>query len=195
MKLPHCDDLFLKYFDPWLDAGLRKRRILKATRPDMETTPQWKGLSASELARLPADSENEVRKQIQTMVDAATEDWPGFLLISPPVTLDWIDAFDKYYTRREIVKVINKSDPSDYSNDYVVLCCEFGAVLGQSLIGLNPRLFWLPEYPYWETPIFDPRSGSVINVFSWAVKKMSEYGVDDRFKAKVLKCLELIDES
>jgi hypothetical protein len=53
----------------------------------------------------------------------------------------------------------------------------------------------LPDYPYWETPIFDPKSGSVINVFSWAVKKMSEYAVDDRVKAKALKCLEVIDES
>ena len=195
MELPHCDDLFLKFFDPWLDDDLRKRRVLKATRPDMETIPQWNGLSSKELARLTADSEAEVRKQIQSIVNAATKDWTEFILLSPPVTLDWVDAFDRYYTRDEITKVINRSNPSDYSNEYVVLCCEFGSVLGQCLIDLNPRLYWLPDYPYWETPIFDPKSGSVINVFSWAVKKMSEYGVDDGFKAKALKCLELIDES
>ena len=194
MELPHCDDLFLKFFDPWLDDELRKRRVLEATRPDMQTIAEWEGLSPEELARIPAAGEAEVRKQIQSIVDAATEDWAEFLSLSSPVTLDWVDAFDRYYTRDEIAKVIDRSDPSDYTNEYLILCCELGAVLGQCLIDLNQRLFWLPDYPYWETPVFDPKSGSLINVFSWAVKKMSEYGVDDGLKAKALKCLEIIDE-
>ena len=160
----------------------------------METIAEWKGLSSEELARLSEDGEAEVHNQIQSMVDAATEDWVEFLSVSPPITLDWIDAFDRYYTREEIAKVIDRSHPSDYSNEYLVLCCEFGAVLGRCLIDLNPGLFWLPDYPYWETPVFDSKSGSLINVFSWAVKKMSEYGVDDGFKAKALKCLEVIEE-
>jgi hypothetical protein len=195
MELPNCDDLFVKFFDPWLDDELRKRRVFKATRPDMQTIVEWKDLSSEELSRLTADGEAEVRNQIQSMVDAATEDWADLGSLSGPVTLDWVDAFDRYYTREEIAKVIDRSDPSDYSNEYLVLCCEFGAVIGKCLINLNPRSLWLPDYPYWETPVFDPRSGSLINVFSWAVKKMSEYGVDDGFKSKALKCLEVVEDS
>ena len=100
----------------------------------MQTIAEWKGLSAEELARLSADGEAGVDKQIQSMVDAANEDWVEFLSVSHPITLDWIDAFDRYYTREEIAEVIDESDPSDYSNEYLVLCCEFGAVLGKCLI-------------------------------------------------------------
>lgn len=49
----------------------------------------------------------------------------------------------------------------------------------------TPRLEWCYEYPYWESSLFAPKTGTVIPPFHFAVKKMSEYGVDDGFVAKL----------
>ena len=74
----------------------------------------------------------------------------------------------------------------------MVLCCEFGAVLGHTLLGLTGRTAWLPDWPYWESAIYDCTSGYRVNVFHWAIKKLSDYGIDDGYRAKLLKCAELI---
>jgi hypothetical protein len=37
--LPHCDDLFLRYFDRWYSNADRKRKRFRATRPDLFDLP------------------------------------------------------------------------------------------------------------------------------------------------------------
>jgi len=127
------------------------------------------------------------------MLSAAREDWPEYLSVSGEIGLSWVDAFDRYWNRKRIKDTIRGSDPKDFGNDYVVIVCEFGAVLGHVMRGLQPRLVWYLERPYWESALVDPNRGFVIPVFHWAVKKMSGYGVDDGFAAKIdarLRALE-----
>ena len=63
--------------------------------------------------------------------------------------------FDKYYDRRRVIDVVNRSEPNDLSNPFVVICCEFGAVLGYVMLNMLPGLEWLPDWPYWESSIVD----------------------------------------
>jgi len=47
-RLPHCDDLFLRFFDPWHSENDRKRRGFPATRPDMMQVAELAGISEAQ---------------------------------------------------------------------------------------------------------------------------------------------------
>jgi hypothetical protein len=192
--LPHCDDLFLRFFDPWYDDTGRQRRGFKATFPDVLQHGSMIGLSQSEASCLTEEFQQQVLQQISGMVEAARGDWPTYLGVEGEITLEWIDAFDRFYDRRQIHDAIERSDPSNFSNDYLVLCCEFGAVLSQVLSRAQSRLIWRLDWPYWDSSLLDPKTGTALPVFHWAIKKMSEYGVDDGFVAKTKASLQFLDE-
>ncbi len=191
-KLPHCDELFLRFFDRWYDKEARLRRPYKATRPDLERIYR-PGIPAAHASLLTPDAQEREKKMIRTMTEAAHSDGTVLFKMSVQSSLEWVDAFDKYYDRQKINKVIERSDPSSFSNDYLVYCCEFGAVIAEALQSLKPELEWLYDRPYWESALFDSASGSRLNVFHWAIKKMSEYGVDDGYAAKIRACLEELE--
>ena len=165
LQLPDCDKLFRRFFDRWYSDDDRQRKGFPATRPDAIQVPEYVGKSALQVTPLTRGARAEVTKQIGTMQGAASEDWNSYFAVKKPISLRWIDAFDKHYDRNRVRSVIKTSDPTDFSNDYVVSCCEFGAVLGHVFCRLNRRLRWLHDWPYWESAIFDPKSGYVIPVF------------------------------
>ncbi len=172
-RLPHCDDLFLRFLDPWYSEDDRKRRVFRATRPDMMQAPELVGMSEAQGSPLPDAERARTRQQLDAMLSAARGDWPEYLSVSGEVELPWIDAFDRYWDRTRIKDIIRSSDAKYFGNDYVIIVCEFGAVLGHVMRGLQPRLLWYWERPYWESSLVDPQSGFVIPVFHWAMKKMS----------------------
>jgi hypothetical protein len=192
--LPHCDDLFLRFFDPWYDDAGRQRRGFKATLPDVLQHDSFIGLTQTQASCVTEKAQHDIVQQIDGMVDAARQDWPTYLPVTGDINLDWIDAFDRHYDRDRIHEVIDRSDPSSFSNDYVVLCCEFGAGLSRVLRDAKPRLVWRLDWPYWDSSLLDPETGTAIAIFHWAIKKMSEYGVDDGFRAKVKACLQFLNE-
>jgi hypothetical protein len=192
MQLPHCDDLFIKFLDPWYSAKDRARKQWKATRPDLVTLDGYIGASQEDIDILTAEGKNDSAKRIETMLDATRGDWPGYLNVFGEIDEHWIEAFDNYYDHLRVADVIKRSDPKDFSNDYLVLVCEFGAALGHVLKKEQPRLLWLYDWPYWESCLIDPKSGSVIPTFHWAVKKFSDYGIDDGFAQKMEMCLQIL---
>jgi hypothetical protein len=194
LRLPHCDTLFTKYFDRWYDDESRGRKLFKATRPDLLEDESLIGREPAEFCVLTDESRQEVADQLQSMLEAARRDWPDYLDVTGDVDLDWVDQFDGHFDRTRIREVLKRSDPENFANDYVVLCCECGAVLGEVMRRLQPRLVWHLDWPYWESALFDANSGSVIPVFHWAVKKMSGYGVDDGLADKVRSCVESLDQ-
>ena len=192
--LEDCDDLFLRYFDRWYSDDDRQRRGFEATKPDMFTAESLVGLDGPHVSPLTDEARDEVIKCIAAMVDAARGDWPEYLGVSGDMDLDWVQAFDEYYGRERVAEVVARSDPEDFGCDYVVLCCQFGAVLGHVMRAMQPRLVWYLDWPYWESMLLDPKTGTVIPVFHWAIKKMSDYGVDDGFVSKIRRCLEILEE-
>jgi hypothetical protein len=126
------------------------------------------------------------------MVDAARADWPTYLKVDDVVSVDAIDAFDSHWTRPRIAEVIRSSDRSDFANDYLVLCCELGAVLGEVMRLALPSLEWLYSDPYWESSLWYAPTGGRIPPFHWAIKKMSSYGVDDGLRPKLLAGMESV---
>jgi hypothetical protein len=188
-KLPHYDELFTHFFARWYDDASRAMRPYKTTRPDMERidTP---GVSAADASPLLEKGQEIEKKKVAEMTSAALSDWPSIFKVSEPISLRWVQTFDREFNREAILQIIQRSDASKFSNDYMVFCCELGVVIGETLIHLKPDLQWMYDRPYWESAIWDAASGTRINVFHWAIKKMSEAGVEDKVSAKIRTCLQ-----
>lgn len=180
-KLPHCDTLFEKFFSPWYDEEDRP----KMTRPDMYKIAAYKRqpLNLDEIQYLVPDYVTEMTEHINvTMVDAALNDFQH-IIKSDKLDLNVLDAVDKYYDRAKIGELIKESDPTDFSNSYVVTVCEFGVMLGHLFKQID-GFDWLYSHPYFHSIIVHKDTGFGITVFDWAIKKFSEYGVDDGFVDK-----------
>ena len=189
--LPDCDEVFARYFAPWYQEPDLVARPYSATRPDVEgwAEPNTRPDVAS---RLSDEGRQTALRQIAGMVEAAQRDWPGYLPVVGGPSLAWIEAFDDYWTAARVHELLGRSNPNDFGNDLVVTACEFGAVLGHVMREAVPQLEWLPDWPYWESGLLDVPSGYRVNVFHWAIKRFSEYGLEDGYGAKVGKCIELV---
>jgi hypothetical protein len=127
-KIPDCDELFVKYLSPWYPESERP----KMTRPDMYVISGFEGqpLEIDSLQYLADDLLATTKKQIQTITDAALQDYQE-IVKSNKLDFKVLDSVDRFYNRKRISEVLKNSDPSDYSNQYLVTVCEFGATLGQ----------------------------------------------------------------
>jgi hypothetical protein len=188
-KLPDCDDLFAKYLIPWYPANDRPAM----TRPDMYIISGFedKPLDIGSLQYLENELLEQTKKQIHAMADAALQDFRE-IVQSESLSLNVLEAVDKFYNRNRISQIIRNSDPADFSNQYLVTVCEFGATIGQLFQEIE-GFDWLYSYPYFHSIIVHKDSGFGIPVFDWAVKKFSEYGVDDGIVAKFQSALDGIN--
>ena len=190
-SLPDADEIFLRFFAPWYAAVDLSRRKVSATRPDVQSWAKA-GVLAVEASPLMPEAQHEAAEMVDAMLHAATSDWPESIGVSGTPSSGWIDTFDNHYDRRRVTEVVASAAPAEFDNELVVLCCEFGTVLGEVLRTEAPTLEWLYDWPYWESSLYDPDHGMRINVFHWAIKKFSDYGVDDGFRAKVLQVRDLV---
>ena len=191
LPLPDCDDVFARYFAPWYQGQEFEARRYVATRPDVEGWAE-PNTPPDVASRLNDKGRQETLRQIAGMVEAARGDWPVYLPVAGRPSLAWIEAFDDYWTATRVQELLDRSDPTDFGNDLLVTACEFGAVLGHVMREAAPQLEWLPDWPYWESGLLDVPSGYRVNVFHWAIKRFSEYGLEDGYGAKVGKCIELV---
>lgn len=190
-KLPHCDILFARYFSLWYDEGDRP----KMTRPDMYQIAAFQGvpLDIDNIQYLPKDHLPEVDTMLNvTMTKAALKDFQ-YIYETDNITLELLDAVDKFYDRGLIAELISASVPAEFSNQYLVTVCEFGVLLGQ-LFRQHEGYDWLYSHPYFHSIIVHQDTGFGITVFDWAVKKFSGYGVDDGYVAKFHAAVEAINE-
>ena len=104
--------------------------------------------------------------------------------------MKWIDVFDRRYDWQAVQELIARSDSHQPNNEYVRLGVEFGAVLAVIFKRFVPDLRWSYELPFWESPLYDARPETDLHIFHWAIKKLSDYGVEDGYAAKVCACLQ-----
>src|SRR5437763_1458945 len=103
-KLPHCDDLFVKFLSPWYEEEDRP----KMPRPDMYQIATYEGkpLDLDDIQYLEDDYlEYQKRHLNETMVQAALEDF-RHITNSDQLDLNALDAVDKYYDRARIAGLI-----------------------------------------------------------------------------------------
>jgi hypothetical protein len=180
-KLPHCDTLFKKYLSPWYDEANKPQM----PRPDIFKIAAYEGkpIDLDAIQYLLPEILEQVKSFINENMKEATLIDFNEIYSTDELNLELLDAVDKCYNRKAIFDLINESDPNDYSNSYLVIVCEFGILLG-NLFEQKEDYGWLYSYPYYHSIIVHKKTGIGIPVFDWAVKKFSEYGVDDGFVAK-----------
>lgn len=185
--LPSCNDLFVRFFDRWYSEDERRRHGRNGlVRPDVARCAA-PGTPVSEVSPLTPESGRRVVELLRSLV-AAASGTPG------QIDLAWIHGFDTFYDRSEIARMLESSDPGDRRNRYAMTCQAFAAALGEVLIASMPGCEWLPDAPPWESAVYDPRAGYRVNVFDWAVKKLSEYGVEDGYAMKVKVCVGVYED-
>ncbi len=192
--LPDADKLFLRFFDRWYTDADREANVFPTTRPDILMTKGYVGREPADVSKLSSEGAQEQLKRVVAILDAAKADWPTYLGVKEPVDLNWVKAFDKHYNKKRVADLVKRSDPDAFNNDYLVVACEFGSVLGYVLKERIGRLEWMAASPYWECSLFDSKTGSIIPVFHWAIKKLSSYGLNDGFGAKVEACINRLGE-
>jgi hypothetical protein len=190
-ELPDCDDVWKRFFARWYRHEDLRVRPYPATRPDADCLLE-PGTSAAAATRLTDAGIAKVAQQLERMRGAVLEDWPSYLDVEPPLGIHWIAAFDAHWTRSRVRDVLERSDPSDFSNELVVFACELGVALAEVMRIACPDLEWLYDWPYWESRLLDVPTGYTVNVFDWGIKRFSEYGIEDGYVAKTGRVIELI---
>jgi hypothetical protein len=191
-ELPRGDEVFLRFLDRWYSDADRARRAFRGIRPDAEVCAAPGTPAAGAAPGIDPERARSVLQMVKGLAEAAGRDWPtpsG----APALDLEWVDAFDRRWTRASVRELLERQDPAVYMNRVVVTCGELGAALGEVLLAMVPRCEWLAGSPYWESAVYDPRSGVRINVFDWAVRKLSEDAVDGSLATKVKGTAVLVE--
>ncbi len=189
-KLPDSEELFLKYIQPWYPENDKP----KSTRPDIFPISGFnnESIDFEKLQYLEGELLTDTKQQIEKLVLAARHDFSD-IYESERLDLDYLDKIDRHFNRKKINKIIEVSNPEDFSNEYFVTVCEFGSILGKLLTTVKD-FDWLYSYPYFNSIIVHSETGLAIPVFDWAIKKFSEYGVEDGYVKKVNAALQKIKE-
>jgi hypothetical protein len=120
-------------------------------------------LDLASLQYLPEERLQTGKDQIGRMAAAALTDYQS-IFPSATFTMDLLDGVDRFYDRKRIAELIKRSDPKDFSNDYLVSVCQFGALLGQ-LFEEKDGFGWLYSQPYYNSIIVHTPTGFGITVF------------------------------
>jgi hypothetical protein len=180
-QLPDCNDLYVKYVHKWDDNPEHKILIVK---PDMLQLLK-PGTGFSTLVDSTNKAHVQIKHQIEEMISASKQDLQELAKFNE-FDLETIDKLDKAIDRQYIKDIIDASDVNDDSNQYLISIVEFGCALAETMENEIGGFVWVYDYPYWESTLVHKKTGFEVPVFHWAIKKYSDYGVDDGFKAKIL---------
>ena len=186
------DDLFRTYFAPWYPP--ERPPAFGGVLPDVEQIVLDPGQHIGDIHPLEPEARALPAGKIEEMFAAFTEDGVRLLGATPPVDLAWIEAVDDWLSPDRARRILAQSQPHEFSNAFLVLCCEFGAGVGEVLRQLQPGAQWIPDWPYWDSWIFDLNSRTKCNVFHWVVKRFHEDGGDERLADKVGAALRFMRE-
>lgn len=134
-----------------------------------------------------------IKQQVEAMITASRQDLQDIAKFDE-YNLDTIDKLDKAIDRKYIKGIIDVSQPDDDANHYLISIIEFGCALAETMEKEIGGFVWVYDYPYWESTLVHKKTGFEIPVFHWAIKKYSDYGVDDGFKAKILALKKNLNE-
>ncbi len=169
-ELPDSDTLYAHFLAPWIPDEEGRERFL---RSDLEEIELEEGAHIRVLHPLPAEARGAVEEQLRRMQAAALADLPGLLGVQGDPSLEWLDALERWMSPERLRGLLRGSDPASPDNNWLLLCCETGALIALLLEAHWPALRWIPDAPYFESALFDLNAKLRIPVFHWAVKALS----------------------
>ncbi len=188
--LPESEVLYHHFFAGWFPPEDPSTPML---RSDVEQVELDKGQHPRILSTLTGEGRAMMQQQLSRTLQAALADLPGLLEVTGTPSVEWLDALEEYATPERLQDLLRASNPEKPDNRYLILCCEAGAVIGEVLKSSWPRLQWIPDFPYFESCLFDLNTRLRIPVFHWAVKSLSG---DERkpLRDKVSATLEFLEK-
>jgi len=192
-RLPNPQEVFNTYFFPWYPDDLSQREY-NCIHPDIDELEILKGTHIREIQPLNQEGRDRAAQQIDGMIHAMMEDWPTIVGCAGDFSIDWIQEFEKKYRYDGIVNLIKQSPPDNYSNSYLILCCELGAAISIALQAEFPQLQWIYDLPYWDSVLFDLNSHTRIHPFHWAMKALSSEFETCSIADKLHSCVSLLEE-
>jgi hypothetical protein len=188
-RIPHCDTLFKKFLSPLYPEKNRPTM----TRPDMYVISAFEGesIDIDQIQYLEPNLLKATKEAFEIYRKAYYKDFQHYIQFQT-LNLDVIDAVDKYFGEPEVRELIKRSRPTNPNNHYVAHIMEFGLALGDLFVETG-KFKWLYSNPEFHSIVVNPDTGNAITIFDWAVKKFSSYGIDDGFKTKFLKALEIVE--
>jgi hypothetical protein len=175
--LPTSTEIFQRYFAPQYPEGRLEERGYPAVAPLGLRLPQH--LSSNDLSGLTPEYERFVRAQVEGLTEAAKGDFASFLSVSGEPTMEWIQAFDSFFTESALQSVIDDSEPGEYGAQAPVLIGEIGSLMGNYLVK-SGKCHWVYEYPYWDSWLYFPEKGMQVNIYALAMTKFSSEGLHQR---------------
>lgn len=190
IEIPDAETLYHHFFACWFPPEDPSTPML---RSDVEQIELQKGQHPRILSPLTEEGRELMTGQLHRTRDAALQDLPGLFGVDGTPSLDWLDALETTFTPEKIQVILQGSNPEKPDNPYLVLCCESGALIATILQEAWKPLQWLPEFPYFESSLFDLNTRLRIPVFHWAIKAISG---DERkpLRDKVAATLEFLEK-
>jgi hypothetical protein len=190
MPLLPADQLFHTFFAPWYPQQKYGKARLQS---DVELVEFPEGVHIDSLNNLNEDGRNLASRQLNSILQAARMDVAGQIKRrGTALDLDFVKGIDAHFQPKVIEAVLAQSDNTKFANPYLVLCCEIGAVVGEALRVARPELQWVYDLPYWDSFLFDLNSKTKINVFFWAVRRLSAEGDKQTLADKMQASLDFI---
>jgi hypothetical protein len=180
-RLPEAERMFERFVAPhYPDDGPAGQ-----LRADAE-----QGLLRNGATELEAELRGEAQTALEEMREAALGDLAEFLQVEVAETsLESIDAVDRFWTPGEVTALAARTAADAGEQDeYLLTAVELGILLGEALRELVPACEWRVDWPYWESAVVHPPTGDVVNVFHWAVNKLSASGVNEPLVLKLEAC-------
>ena len=190
-ELPTAETLYAVYFAAWFpDEDPRAPRL----RSDIEEIELPPGVPIKTLCPLTDEGRRHVTQQLKDIHNAALKDLPVLLDKSGDPDVDWLETLETKATPEQLKTWLKGSDPTKPDNNYLLLCCETGALLAGILQRKWPRLQWIHDFPYFESSLFDLNGKVMIPVFHWAIKALSG---DDKhpLKAKIEGAVAFLEKN
>jgi len=192
MAIPAAATLYERYFSPWIPE--ERASTHPGLLPDMEQIELPAGGHIRDIHPLMPDSRPPMKEKVDAMGQACEADWQNLLKLTPAVSLAGIAAYDAWCTPAQLEGILKNSAPNNFSNPYLILCCECGAAVGEVLQRENPQLQWIYDWPYWDSFLFDLNTMTKFHVFHWAVKRMSSDGEEFALKDIVDGALDYLSK-
>jgi hypothetical protein len=170
VELPDAETVFHHYFGPWFPPEDPRNPKL---RSDLEQVELEKGQHIRVLSPLTEEGRTRMLAQLERTSRAALQDLPSLLKVQGAADRNWLTALETYLAPEYLQNLLRVSPPEKVDNQYLVLCCESGALIAEVLRREWPALQWIADFPYFESSLFDLNTKVMIPVFHWAVKVMS----------------------
>lgn len=181
--LPSSQILYSVYFAPWFPPEDPRAPQLRDDAEQIELPP---GGHIRSLCPLTDEGRARVDAQLDRITQAAHADLGALLECAGEPGFQWLDRLEAVATPEKLQTWMRGSDPAKADNTYFLVACETGALIASVLRREYPALRWLPDFPYFESTLFDLNTLTLLPVFHWAVKTLSgdeRHPLRDKIKA------------